>query len=231
MGRSSRPTGSEAFSDAGVQMAGELLRVSGLLRRFGDHEVLHGVTFDVRPGQAVAVVGPNGSGKSTLLQCVLGSQQPDGGTITLHGQPLRESDPIARAEIAGVDDSIDFFPDLCVAEHLGLLAAAHDVPDAEAVVEALMAEVGLTEQRTQLPGTLSSGQRRRLALASGFVRPRSLLVLDEPEQRLDGQGVDWLIGRLLDEKAAGGAVLFASHHPGLIDAVADARCEPGAETR
>jgi len=67
--------------------------VSGLLRRFGDHEVLHGVSFEVRPGQAVAVVGPNGSGKSTLLQCVLGSQRPDGGTITLHGVPLRESDP------------------------------------------------------------------------------------------------------------------------------------------
>ena len=128
-----------------------------------------------------------------------------------------------------MDDSIDFFPDLCVEEHLGLLAAAHDVPDADAVVQALMAEVGLTEQRKQLPGTLSSGQRRRLALASGFVRPRSLLVLDEPEQRLDGQGVDWLIGRLLDEKASGGAVLFASHHSGLIDAVADARCEPGAD--
>src|SRR6478752_9495599 len=61
-----------------VQMDGELLRVSGLLRRFGDHEVLHGVSFEIRPGQAVAVVGPNGSGKSTLLQCVLGSQQPDG---------------------------------------------------------------------------------------------------------------------------------------------------------
>ena len=66
--------------DKGVQMDAELLRVSGLLRRFGDHEVLHGVSFEVRPGQAVAVVGPNGSGKSTLLQCVLGSQRPDGGT-------------------------------------------------------------------------------------------------------------------------------------------------------
>jgi len=138
-----------------------------------------------------------------------------------------ESDPAVRAEIAAVDDSVDFFPDLSAAEHLGLLAAVHDVPDADAVVRALLDEVGLTDQRNQLPGTLSSGQRRRLALASGFVRPRSLLLLDEPEQRLDGQGIDWLIGRLLDEKANGGAVLFASHHPGLIDAVADKRLEPG----
>ncbi len=207
-----------------------LLQVSGLRRRFGEHEVLHGLTFDVRAGQAVAVVGPNGSGKSTLLQCVMGIQPPDSGSVTLRGAPLVESDPAVRAELAAVDDSVDFFPDLSVAEHLGLLAAVHDVPDADAVVRALLEEVGLTEQRNQLPGTLSSGQRRRLALASAFVRPRSLLLLDEPEQRLDGQGVDWLIGRLLDEKAAGGAVLFASHHAGLIDAVADARCEPGRQS-
>ena len=209
-------------------MAGELLRVTGLTRRFGDHEILHGLSFEVRSGRALAVVGPNGSGKSTLLQCVLGVQRPDAGTITLRGRPVRESDPAMRAEIAGVDDSIDFFPDLCVAEHLGLLAAAHDVPDAGDLVDRLLAEVGLTGQRNQLPGTLSSGQRRRLALASGFVRPRSLLVMDEPEQRLDGQGVEWLTRRLLAEKAAGGAVLFASHHPGLIDAVSDSRIQPGA---
>lgn len=207
-------------------MGQELLRVADLSRRFGDHEVLHGVSFQVRSGEAVAVVGPNGSGKSTLLQCVLGSQRPDGGTISWRGWPLRENDPLVRAEVAGVDDTADFFPDLCVAEHLSLLAAVHDVRDADQVVAALLDEVGLTGQRLQLPGTLSSGQRRRLALASGFVRPRSLLVLDEPEQRLDAQGVDWLIGRLLAEKAAGGAVLVASHHAGLIDAVADARCAP-----
>lgn len=212
-------------------MTAELLRVTGLLRRFGDHEVLRDVSFEVRTGQAVAVVGPNGCGKSTLLQCILGIQQPDAGTITLRGAPLREYDPGVRAEIAGVDDSIDFFPDLCVAEHLGLLAAAHDVPDADEVIKTLLAEVGLADQHHQLPGTLSSGQRRRLALASGFVRPRSLLVLDEPEQRLDGQGVRWLTRRLLAEKAADGAVLFASHHPGLVQSVADVRIELGADNQ
>ena len=86
-----------------------LLRVSALRRRFGEHEVLHGLSFEVRPGEAVAVVGPNGSGKSTLLQCVMGIQRPDTGSVTLHGRPLVESDPAVRAEIAAVDDSVDFF--------------------------------------------------------------------------------------------------------------------------
>lgn len=155
-------------------MAAELLPVSGLRRRFGDHEVLHGVSLAVGPGQAVAVVGPNGSGKSTLIQiqCVLDSQRPDGGLITLRGAPQRENDPAVRAEVAGVDDSVDFFPDLCVAEHLGLLAAVPDVPDAADVVQALLDEVGPTGRRTRLPGTLSTGQGRRLASASAF-RARS----------------------------------------------------------
>ena len=79
----------------------------------------------------------------------------------------------------------------------------------------------------QLPLTLSSGQRRRLALASCFVRPRRLLVLDEPEQRLDAAGKDWLARRLLREKADGVAVLMASHDPELVEATADVRLPIG----
>jgi ABC-type multidrug transport system ATPase subunit len=118
-------------------------------------------------------------------------------------------------------DDIDFFPDLSVVEHLDLFARAHGVPDAEAVVDAVLHEVALVPQSAQLPGTLSSGQRRRLALASAFVRPRRLLVLDEPEARLDEAGLEWLVERLLHEKADGLGILLASHHPALVDAVAD----------
>jgi len=89
------------------------------------------------------------------------------------------------------------------------------------VVHAVLAEVGLVPQSAQLPGTLSSGQRRRLALASAFVRPRRLLVLDEPEQRLDRAGLDWLADRLKSEKADGLGVLLASHDQTLVEAVVD----------
>lgn len=73
----------------------------------------------------------------------------------------------------------------------------------------------------QLPSTLSSGQRRRLALASIFVRPRTLLVLDEPEQRLDVEGVAWLGDKLLAEKAAGRGIVLVSHDPDLVARVCD----------
>ena len=87
--------------------------------------------------------------------------------------------------------------------------------------------MGLTPQSGQLPGTLSSGQKRRLALASAFVRPRRLLILDEPEQRLDTAGLEWLAERLVREKAEGLAVLMASHDPHLVEAVADRVVEVG----
>ena len=84
----------------------------------------------------------------------------------------------------------------------------------------MLHEVQLVPQSGQLPSTLSSGQRRRLALATAFVRPRKLLILDEPEQRLDTEGVAWLAARLAAERSRGLAIVMASHEPTLVRAVA-----------
>ncbi len=200
--------------------AGAVLAVSGLTRRFGQVTVLSGVSFTVGAGQAVALVGPNGSGKTTLLRCVVGADRPDGGTVRLHGRPMAERDPRVRAAVAAVLDDTEFFPDLSVAEHLSLLALAHGAPD-PAGVDAIIEDLGLAEVRAQLPPTLSSGQRRRAALASCFVRPRRLLVLDEPEQRLDTAGRSWLVDRLRREKRDGVALVFACHDEEMVTAVAD----------
>lgn len=198
-----------------------LLRVRGLTKKFGDIEVLSGVDLTVTSGKALALRGRNGAGKSTLLRCVTGVDAPTAGTVELDGEPVDERSVAVRRDLAIVLDDMDFFPDLSVIEHLDLFARAHGVPDAEALVNAVLEEVRLTPQAAQLPGTLSSGQKRRLALASAFVRPRRLLVLDEPEARLDQAGLEWLTGRLLQEKADGLGILLASHDPDLVKAVAD----------
>jgi len=198
-----------------------LLAIIGLCRSFGELDVLSGVDAEVRPGEAVALVGPNGSGKSTLLRCVAGTDRPSAGSIRLCGQPMRERDLRTRRAVAAVLDDVEFFADLAVAEHLALLMSAHGdhAPDEHAAD--LLAEVGLADAADQLPAGLSSGQRRRLALATCFARPRLLTLLDEPEQRLDQEGRRWLTGRLLAEKKEGRGVLFASHDRGLVTAVAD----------
>jgi heme ABC exporter ATP-binding subunit CcmA len=198
-----------------------LLQVRGLTRKYGDVAVIEDLDLDVAPGEAVVLVGPNGSGKSTVLRCITGADEPTAGTIELDGGPLDERTPGVRAALAVVMDDLDFFPDLSVVEHLDLFAKAHRVEDAETLVDEVLHEVGLMPQAGQLPGTLSSGQRRRLALAGAFVRPRRLLILDEPEARLDTEGVSWLGERLQREKADGLAILMASHHPALVEALAD----------
>jgi ABC-type multidrug transport system ATPase subunit len=198
-----------------------LLTITGLCCSFGEVEVLSGIDAEIRAGEAVAVVGPNGSGKSTLLRCVAGADRLSAGSIRLCGRPMRERDPETRRSIAAVLDDVEFFADLAVAEHLALLMSAHGdaAPDSRAA--SLLGEVGLTDAADQLPAGLSSGQRRRLALATCFARPRMLVMLDEPEQRLDRAGRGWLTGRLLAEKQEGRGVLFASHDRGLVKAVAD----------
>ncbi len=208
-----------------------LLRVRGLRRRFGEIDVVSDFDLDLEAGTALALVGRNGAGKSTVLRCITGADKPTAGTVELDGRPLDERSPSVRADLAIVLDDMDFFPDLSVVEHLDLFARAHRVEDAESVVDDVLNEVGLIAQSGQLPGTLSSGQRRRLSLASAFVRPRRLLVLDEPEQRLDAAGVEWLAERLRKEKAAGLGVLLASHAPQLLEAIDAQVIDVGASTK
>lgn len=197
------------------------LKVSGLTRAYGTHRVLDAVSFTVLPGTITVVAGPNGSGKSTLLRCIVGADKPDSGKAELLGQPIDERSLHTRKHLAAVLDDLDFFPDLSVVEHLDLFARAFAVPGAESLVDDVLNEVGLIDQSAQLPGTLSSGQRRRLALAGALVRPFRLLILDEPEQRLDADGLLWLAERLRRARSDGASVLMASHAPTLINDLPD----------
>ena len=205
-----------------------VLKVSGLRRAFGPVTIFDSFSLEVRAGEAIALTGRNGAGKSTLLRCLVGADRPDEGTVEVLGRPMSETSPQIRRDVATVIDDLDFFPDLSVVEHLDLLARAHGIADPDALVDEVLEEVQLVPQSGQLPGTLSSGQRRRLALATAFVRPRKLLILDEPEQRLDTEGVGWLAQKLKAERQQGLAIVFASHEPTLVETVATRTVELGA---
>nr|KEP22936.1 ABC transporter [Georgenia sp. SUBG003] len=174
------------------------------------------VDLTVRPGEAVAVVGANGTGKSTLLRTVTGQLEPLGGSVELLGGPADEGAVEVRAAVARDLGDDAFFPALTVREHLLLTCHGHGVQDPADVADELLEEFGLLGRADALPTALSSGQRRRLLLAAAFARPRSLLVLDEPEQRLDAGMRDHLTRRLVEEREAGGAVLLATHDPAVV---------------
>jgi ABC-type multidrug transport system ATPase subunit len=197
-----------------------VLQVENLKKGYGPVTIVEGFSMKVHAGEAVALTGRNGAGKSTVLRCLVGADKPDDGTVEVNGIRVSETNPDIRRDVATVIDDLDFFPDLSVVEHLDLLARAHGIPDADGAVDEVLHEVQLVPQSGQLPGTLSSGQRRRLALATAFIRPRKLLILDEPEQRLDTEGVEWLAARLVAERARGLAIVMASHEPVLVERVA-----------
>ncbi|GAA1374248.1 ABC transporter ATP-binding protein [Luteococcus sanguinis] len=196
-----------------------VLKVSDLTKSYGDHVIVDKFNLEVGEGEAVALTGRNGAGKSTVLRCIVGADRPSEGTVEVCGLRMQESNPEIRRNVATVIDDLDFFPDLSVVEHLDLLARAHGLDDADALVDEVLEEVQLVPQAGQLPTTLSSGQRRRLALATAFVRPRKLLVLDEPEQRLDVEGIEWLGQRLRRDLDEGLAIVMASHEPSLVAAL------------
>ncbi|NYV78586.1 ATP-binding cassette domain-containing protein, partial [Streptomyces sp. UH6] len=187
-----------------------LLTATGVSRTYGERVALRTVRLDVARGELVALMGPNGSGKSTLLRIAAGRDAPDAGTVVFDGAPMTENDPRVRARVAVVADTPSWYPDLTVRQHLELVAVAHGVERAR--IDAVLRELRLDGHGGSLPGALSSGQLQSLLLAAALIRPRDLLVLDEPEQRLDPGARRRLADVVRAEGARGTAVLYATHH-------------------
>ncbi|MFD8478287.1 ABC transporter ATP-binding protein [Kitasatospora sp. NPDC059673] len=198
-----------------------LLQLTGVSRSYGLREVLHPVDLDLAAGECVALLGHNGSGKSTLLRIAAGRDLPTNGTVRFDGLAMNENDPRIRARVAVVGDTVACYPDLTVREHLLLVAVAHGVAEAADWVEQVLEMRSLTERADALPSALSSGQMQALLLACALVRPRDLLLLDEPEQRLDPEARRRLAELLKAELADGVAVLLVTHHTDLALEVAD----------
>ncbi|MFG2821578.1 ABC transporter ATP-binding protein [Kitasatospora sp. NPDC048365] len=204
-----------------ARVRGALLQLTGVSRSYGDREVLHPVDLDLAAGECVALLGHNGSGKSTLLRVAAGRDLPTTGTVRFDGLAMNENDPRIRARVAVVGDTVACYPDLTVREHLLLVAVAHGVADAADWVAQVLEMRALTERADALPSALSSGQMQALLLACALVRPRDLLLLDEPEQRLDPEARRRLAELLTAELADGVAVLLVTHHTDLALEVAD----------
>lgn len=194
------------------------LSVAGLTKSFGTHDgerpALAPLTLEVPAGQLVALVGHNGSGKTTLLKTVAGLLEPTAGTVSVHGEPRGTT--AARAELAYLADQPTFYDDLSLREHLEYVARLHGVSDWIERADDLVARLGLDERIDQLPTTFSRGLRQKAAIALAFVRPFSVLLVDEPFVGLDAAGKAALLALFDDAHAAGATLVVATHELGFV---------------
>ncbi|MDO4244229.1 MAG: ABC transporter ATP-binding protein [Actinomyces sp.] len=197
-----------------------ILVANALVAGYGKNPVCAPVSFALEFGRVLALVGVNGAGKSTLLGTCCGLIPPLGGQVSVLGD---RPDPRSgsQRQVLAVDVGGDaFFPSLTVREHLRLVCYGHAVAHPDEVVATLLDHFGLLRLAGAVPDQLSGGQRRRLTLASVFARPSDLIVLDEPEQRLDRTARHMLAFYMRRKRDSGGAVLLATHDVELVKDVA-----------
>jgi ABC-2 type transport system ATP-binding protein len=187
------------------------LVVEALRKAYRRRPVLDGVSFVLRPGEAVALLGANGAGKSTLLGCLTGDRLPDGGTVRICGaDPF--SDPVRAARCMGVVPEHPFlYGELTVAEMLRFVAAARGLDDADAETARLLELLGLAGADGTLCRELSQGMGRKTAIVAALLHGPQVLLLDEALNGLDRTSSERLVGELDARRRDGAAVLVSSH--------------------
>jgi ABC-2 type transport system ATP-binding protein len=194
------------------------IEVAGLRKRFGTAQALDGMTFSVLPGQVTGFVGPNGAGKSTTMRIIVGLDAADEGTALIGGQPYRTlRHPLSQ--VGALLDAAALQPSRSARNHL--LWLAHSQGLSAGRVREVMAQVGLESVAKRKAGGYSLGMRQRLGIAGALLGDPPVLMMDEPFNGMDPEGIIWMRGFLRSLAAQGRAVLVSSHLMGELEDTAD----------
>ncbi|MEU6524949.1 ATP-binding cassette domain-containing protein [Streptomyces sp. NPDC046924] len=195
-----------------------MIEVRGLTKRYGEVLAVDGLSFTVRPGEVTGFLGPNGAGKSTTMRMILGLDAPTSGTATVGGRPLA-AQPVPMRAVGALLDAGAVLPGRSARHHLLALAASNGF--ARGRVDAVLEEVGLSDVARRPAGTYSLGMKQRLGIAGALLGDPPTLVLDEPLNGLDPEGIVW-IRRLMRRMAAEGrAVMMSSHLMSEVELTVD----------
>lgn len=185
-----------------------MIKVESLTKRYGSMTVVDDLSFEVADGSILGFLGPNGAGKTTTLRMLLGLAEPSSGSATIDGQRYRAiTRPIES--VGAVLDSSGFHPGRSGRNHLRVIARASGLPRSR--VDEVLELVELTDAAKRRAGKYSLGMRQRLNLAGALLGDPRILILDEPANGLDPQGIRWLRDFLRALAAEGRTVLVSSH--------------------
>jgi ABC-2 type transport system ATP-binding protein len=195
-----------------------VIEVDGLTKRYGEVLAVDGLSFRAEPGRVTGFLGPNGAGKTTTLRVLVGLLRPTAGTATVLGRRYAELDDPVRS-VGAVLEASGFHPGRSGRNHLRTLATAAGI--ASARVEELLQLVDLAAAARRRVGGYSLGMRQRLSLAGALLGDPRVLILDEPANGLDPQGIRWLRDLLRGFAAEGRTVLVSSHVLAEMQQLAD----------
>jgi ABC-2 type transport system ATP-binding protein len=185
-----------------------MIQANALTKRYGDKTAVHDLSFTVRPGLVTGFLGPNGAGKSTTMRMVLGLDAPTSGSVTVNGRRFADS-PVPLAEVGALLEARSIHTGRSARNHLRVLAATTGLGRRR--VEEVIDLVGLTDVADRRAGGFSLGMGQRLGIASALLADPQTLILDEPVNGLDPDGVRW-IRTLLRGLAREGRTVFLSSH-------------------
>jgi ABC-2 type transport system ATP-binding protein len=185
-----------------------MIEAHGLTKRYGDKTAVDGLTFTVRPGVVTGFLGPNGAGKSTTMRLILGLDAPTGGSVTVNGRPYREHAAPLR-EVGALLDARSVHPGRSAYHHLLALAQTSGIRRSR--VDEVVEAVGLGGVARKRAGGFSLGMGQRLGVAAALLADPRTVILDEPVNGLDTEGIRW-IRSLLQGLATEGRTVFVSSH-------------------
>lgn len=192
---------------------GEILQTSGLRKVYKDTVALKDLSISVEKGQIFGLLGPNGSGKTTTLGILLGVIKPKKGTFSWFGNGQKDEN---RKNIGALLETPNFYPYLNPVDNLKIVAKIKDVENADEAIERVLKRVNLWERKKSKFKTFSLGMKQRLALASCMLADPDVLVLDEPTNGLDPQGIAEIRSLIMDIAKEGKTIIIASH---LLDEI------------
>jgi ABC-2 type transport system ATP-binding protein len=195
-----------------------MITATSLAKRYQRIAAVDGVTFNCEPGTITGFLGRNGAGKSTTLRMITGLTRPDAGRATVAGLPFADLPNPART-VGTLLDAAAFHNGRSGRETLQIACAMTGMPKARA--ERLLDAVGLSKDANRRVGGYSLGMRQRLGLAHALIGEPSVLILDEPANGLDPEGIAWIRAQLRDFADRGGTVLLSSHLLAEVQATAD----------